>query len=199
MRVVVTGGAGFVGLARRRPPRAGRPRRRGRSTHCPPPRTQRHPIISASAPSTTGSTSPTSSAFGRSSTAPTPCAIKPHASGSVGTSATSTPTSPTTTSAPPACSARCTRRTSTGDSCSPAAWWSTAKDATAAAPTGSSGPRREPPTRSWAAASNHRARSAAWDLVPEPVPEAAPMDPRSVYAATKLHQEHLCFALRTEP
>ena len=31
------------------------------------------------------------------------------------------------------------------------------------------------------------------DLAPEPVPEDAPMDPRSVYAATKLHQEHLCF------
>ena len=31
------------------------------------------------------------------------------------------------------------------------------------------------------------------DLLPEPVPETAPADPRSVYAATKLHQEHLCF------
>ena len=31
------------------------------------------------------------------------------------------------------------------------------------------------------------------DLAPEPVPEDAPTDPRSVYAATKLHQEHLCF------
>ena len=30
------------------------------------------------------------------------------------------------------------------------------------------------------------------DLAPEPVPEDAPTDPRSVYAATKLHQEHLC-------
>ncbi len=29
-------------------------------------------------------------------------------------------------------------------------------------------------------------------LAPEPVPEDAPADPRSVYAATKLHQEHLC-------
>jgi dTDP-L-rhamnose 4-epimerase len=31
-------------------------------------------------------------------------------------------------------------------------------------------------------------------LVPEPVPEDAPPDPRNVYAATKLNQEHLCFA-----
>lgn len=30
------------------------------------------------------------------------------------------------------------------------------------------------------------------DLVPEPVPEDAPVDPRNIYAATKLHQEHLC-------
>ena len=29
-------------------------------------------------------------------------------------------------------------------------------------------------------------------LVPEPVPEDAAVDPRNVYAATKLHQEHLC-------
>jgi dTDP-L-rhamnose 4-epimerase len=29
-------------------------------------------------------------------------------------------------------------------------------------------------------------------LKPEPVPEDAPPDPRNVYAATKLHQEHLC-------
>ncbi len=32
------------------------------------------------------------------------------------------------------------------------------------------------------------------DLVPEPVGEDATTDPRSVYAATKLHQEHLCRA-----
>jgi len=29
-------------------------------------------------------------------------------------------------------------------------------------------------------------------LKPEPVPEDTPTDPRNVYAATKLHQEHLC-------
>jgi len=36
------------------------------------------------------------------------------------------------------------------------------------------------------------------DLEPEAVPESAPADPRNVYAATKLHQEHLCAALARE-
>jgi dTDP-L-rhamnose 4-epimerase len=36
------------------------------------------------------------------------------------------------------------------------------------------------------------------DLEPVPVAEDAPADPRSVYAATKLHQEHLAFALARE-
>jgi len=35
-------------------------------------------------------------------------------------------------------------------------------------------------------------------LVPEAVPEDAPVDPRNVYAATKLHQEHLAFAFGRE-
>jgi dTDP-L-rhamnose 4-epimerase len=35
-------------------------------------------------------------------------------------------------------------------------------------------------------------------LAPAPVPETAPPDPRNVYAATKLHQEHLCQALARE-
>jgi dTDP-L-rhamnose 4-epimerase len=35
-------------------------------------------------------------------------------------------------------------------------------------------------------------------LAPEPVPESAPPDPRNVYAATKLHQEHLCAAFARE-
>jgi dTDP-L-rhamnose 4-epimerase len=35
-------------------------------------------------------------------------------------------------------------------------------------------------------------------LVPEPVSEATPGDPRNVYAATKLHQEHLCAAFGRE-
>lgn len=32
----------------------------------------------------------------------------------------------------------------------------------------------------------------------EAVPESAPADPRNVYAATKLHQEHLCFSFSRE-
>jgi dTDP-L-rhamnose 4-epimerase len=35
-------------------------------------------------------------------------------------------------------------------------------------------------------------------LAPEAVPEDAPTDPRNVYAATKLHQEHLCAAFGRE-
>ncbi|HWT95722.1 MAG TPA: NAD-dependent epimerase/dehydratase family protein [Solirubrobacteraceae bacterium] len=35
-------------------------------------------------------------------------------------------------------------------------------------------------------------------LTPEAVPETAPLDPRNVYAATKLHQEHLCAAFARE-
>ncbi len=35
-------------------------------------------------------------------------------------------------------------------------------------------------------------------LAPEPVPETAPTEPRNVYAATKLHQEHLAFAFSRE-
>jgi dTDP-L-rhamnose 4-epimerase len=34
----------------------------------------------------------------------------------------------------------------------------------------------------------------ARSLTPQSVPESAPLDPRNVYAATKLHQEHLCSA-----
>jgi dTDP-L-rhamnose 4-epimerase len=36
------------------------------------------------------------------------------------------------------------------------------------------------------------------DLLPELTMESAPIDPRNVYAATKIHQEHLCFAYGRE-
>jgi dTDP-L-rhamnose 4-epimerase len=35
-------------------------------------------------------------------------------------------------------------------------------------------------------------------LAPDAIPEDARVDPRNVYAATKLHQEHLCFAFSRE-
>jgi dTDP-L-rhamnose 4-epimerase len=35
-------------------------------------------------------------------------------------------------------------------------------------------------------------------LAPEPIPESAAVDPRNVYAATKLHQEHLAFSFSRE-
>ena len=35
-------------------------------------------------------------------------------------------------------------------------------------------------------------------LNPEPIPESAAVDPRNVYAATKLHQEHLAFSFSRE-
>ena len=47
-------------------------------------------------------------------------------------------------------------------------------------------------------ASNRAARGAIGDLVARAVPEDAPVDPRNVYAATKLHQEHLCQAYSAE-
>ena len=48
------------------------------------------------------------------------------------------------------------------------------------------------------AASSRRARAAAARWRPAAVPEDAPLDPRSVYAATKLAQEHLCAAFARE-
>jgi len=38
----------------------------------------------------------------------------------------------------------------------------------------------------------------AGDLEPLAIDESAPLDPRNVYAATKVHQEHLCFAFARE-
>ena len=43
-----------------------------------------------------------------------------------------------------------------------------------------------------------RCPDCAGALAGEPVPEDAPVDPRNVYAATKLHQEHLCFVFGRE-
>ena len=43
---------------------------------------------------------------------------------------------------------------------------------------------------------NRRCPTCGATLDAEPVAEDAPIDPRNVYAATKLHQEHLCRGLR---
>jgi dTDP-L-rhamnose 4-epimerase len=43
-----------------------------------------------------------------------------------------------------------------------------------------------------------RCRVCGGELEPIAVDESAPLDPRNVYAATKVHQEHLCFAFARE-
>ena len=61
---------------------------------------------------------------------------------------------------------------------------------------------QSPPPRSMQDLQNGRFDPRCGDcgeaLTPEPVPETAPLEPRNVYAATKLHQEHLCFAFSRE-
>ena len=62
--------------------------------------------------------------------------------------------------------------------------------------------RRPPPARrrttSTPGGSSRAARACDRALAPQTVPEDAPLDPRSVYAATKLAQEHLCGAFARE-
>ena len=43
-----------------------------------------------------------------------------------------------------------------------------------------------------------RCPACSADLVAQSVPESAPLDPRNIYAATKVHQEHLCFVYGRE-
>ena len=45
---------------------------------------------------------------------------------------------------------------------------------------------------------DHRCPACGGELAPVAVEETARLDPRSVYAATKVHQEHLCFAFSRE-
>ena len=52
--------------------------------------------------------------------------------------------------------------------------------------------------RSTPGGSSRRARSCGRALEPRAVPEDAPLDPRNVYAATKVAQEHLCAAFSRE-
>ncbi len=43
-----------------------------------------------------------------------------------------------------------------------------------------------------------RCPACSSELVAQSVPESAPLDPRNIYAATKVHQEHLCFVYARE-
>ena len=59
-------------------------------------------------------------------------------------------------------------------------------------------PGRRDPTALAAGAFEPPCPSCGRPLTPEAVPEDAPLDPRNVYAATKLHQEHLAAAFAGE-
>ncbi len=69
----------------------------------------------------------------------------------------------------------------------------------AAPSTATSARARAPRTTSRRAASSHPARRCGRDLAWGLVPEDAPLDPRSVYAATKVAQEHLAAAWARPP
>ena len=108
-------------------------------------------------------------------------------------------TSATTTSGPRSCSPSSRRCAFAGGSCSPAAWSSTARAATAATSTAPSRlRRRERCTRLRAGRFEPLCPHCRRPLSPEAVTEDAALDPRNVYAATKVHQEHLCFAFSRE-
>ena len=112
-------------------------------------------------------------------------------SGSASTSTTRRCTRAATTWAPRSCSPRWPARASAGW-CWPRRWSSTARAPTRAPSTGWPRRRRRgrPPT-STRAGSSRAASAAAQPLSPELVPEEAPLEPRNVYAATKVAQEHL--------
>ena len=104
----------------------------------------------------------------------------------------------TTTSAPRSCSASWPAATSAAASCWPAAWSSTARAATAAPSTARCAPDRDAPTDLEAGRFEPRCRVCGGPLTPRPITEDGRLDPRNVYAATKLHQEHLCAAFARE-
>ncbi len=114
------------------------------------------------------------------------------------TSPTRRGTSTTTTSRRPPASPCCTNATSGAGSSWRAAWSSTVRAATAAPATASGGP---PPARADDLAAGRfdpPCPDCGRRLVPVPVDEDAPTSPRNVYAATKLHQEHLAAAFGHE-
>ena len=77
-----------------------------------------------------------------------------------------------------------------------AAWSCTARAATAANATVSSTRSRGPKPTSAPDSGIPPCPQCGRGLRPESVAEDAPTDPRNVYAATKLHQEHLCRGVR---
>ena len=83
-------------------------------------------------------------------------------------------------------------------SCWRRAWSSTARATTGVRRMASSARSHAVQPISMPAISSHAARAVARLLTPEAIGEDAPADPRNVYAATKLHQEHLAFAFARE-
>ena len=193
MRVLVTGGAGFIGshvvdALRGRRARGARARPRARRRCCPP--ASRRSI---------GDVTDAGVGRARRCAGSTRCATRPRRSGSASTSATPSTTCATTTSARPTLLRRAARApVSSGRSCSRRAWSSTAKVATGARSTAWSRRARARRPISTPAGSSRRARSVAPRSRRRPVPETARLDPRNVYAATKVAQEHLAAAFARE-
>ena len=98
----------------------------------------------------------------------------------------------------PAAAARWPATASRAGSCSPRAWSSTARGATRAPSTASCGPARASPQALDAGRFEPPCPVCGRALEPRTVPEDAPLDPRNVYAATKVAQEHLCAAFSRE-
>ncbi len=111
---------------------------------------------------------------------------------------TSPTTSATTISAPQRCCGSWPPAASPGGSCWPAAWSSTARAATGAPSTARCGAAPRAVSDLRAGRFEPGCPACGAELQPVAVDESAPLDPRNVYAATKLQQEHLCFAFARE-